>query len=160
MSRMDLIEKVYQKDDCVCEGQWLICVNQVLVSNGVQPYVFAGRIRTIFSKERGKLQNVIIVGPANCGKTFLLRPLEIIFKTFSNRANDKYGWVGADKAEVIFLNDFRWSSELIKWNEFLLLLEGHTVHLPAPKNHFASDICIDKDTPVFATSKDVIKFVI
>ena len=60
---------------------------------------------------------------------------------------------------MIFLNDFRWSSGLIKWNEFFLLLEGHTVHLPAPKNHFASDICIDKDTSVFATSKNIIKFV-
>ena len=28
------------------------------------------------------------------------------------------------------------------------------------KNHFASDICIDKDTPFLATSKDVIKFII
>ena len=137
MSSMDLIEKAYQKNDCVCQGQWLTCANQVLVSNGVHPYVFADRVRTLLSKGRGKLRNVIIVGPANCGKTFLLRPLGIIFKTFSNPANDKYGWVGADKAEVIFLNDFRWSSELIKWNEFLLLLEGHTVHLPAPKNRFA-----------------------
>ena len=88
MSRMDLIEKAYQKDDCVCEG---LCVKQVLVSNGVDPYVFADRICTLFSKERGKLRNVIIVGSANCGKTFLLRPLEIIFKIFSNCANDKYG---------------------------------------------------------------------
>ena len=48
----------------------------------------------------------------------------------------------------------------MEWNEFLVLLEGHTVHLPAPKNHFASDICIDKDTPFLATSKDVIKFII
>jgi len=33
------------------------------------------------------------------------------------------------------------------------------VHLPAPKNHFTSDVCISKDTPIFATSKDPIKFV-
>ena len=128
------------------------------MSKSVHPYLFADRVRTVLSKGRGELRNVI-VGPANCSKTSLLRPLEVIFKTFSNPANDKYGWVGADKAEVIFLNDFRWSSELIKWNEFLLLLEGHTVHLPAPKNRFASDILIGKDTPVFATSKDVIKFI-
>ena len=40
----------------------------------------------------------------------------------------------------------------------MLLLEGYTVHLPA-SNHFATDMCIDKDTPVFATSKDVIKLI-
>ena len=43
--------------------------------------------------------------------------------------------------------------------EFLLLLEGHTVHLPAAKNHLVSDICIDKGTPVFAASEIVIKFI-
>ena len=101
ISGMDLIEEAYQKDDCVCEGQWLACANQVLVSNGVHPYVFADRVRTLLSKGRGKLRNVIIVGPANCGKAFLLRPFEIIFKTFLNPANDKHGWVGANKAEVI-----------------------------------------------------------
>ena len=137
MSRMDLIEKAYQKDDCVCQGQWLTCANQVLVSNDVHPYVFADRVRTLLSKGRGKRRNVIIVGPANCGKTFLLRPLEIIFKTFSNPANDKYGWVGADKAEVIFLNDFRWSrngmSFCCYWKDTLptfqlqkITLQGHT----------------------------------
>ena len=41
----------------------------------------------------------------------------------------------------------------------MLLLEGHTTHLSAQKNHNASDICIDKDTPVFASRKDVIKFI-
>ena len=88
-----------------------------------------------------------------------LWPREIIFKIFSNPANDKCGCVGVDKAEVIFLNDLRWSNELIKWNEFLLLLEGYPVHLPASQNHFAIDMCIDKDTPVFATSKDAIKLI-
>ena len=138
----------------------MICANQVLVSNGVNPYVFADRVRTPLSKGRGKLRNVIIVGPANCSEMFLLRPLEIIFKTSSNPANGKYEWVGANKAEVMLLHDFHWISELLEWNEFLVLLKGHTVQLPAPKNHFASDICIDKNTPFFATSKDVIKFII
>ena len=85
----------------------MICANQVLVSNGVNPYVFADRVRTRLSKGRGKLRNVIIVGPVNCGKMFLLRPLEIIFKTSSNPANDKYEWVGANKAEGMFLHDLR-----------------------------------------------------
>ena len=82
-----------------------------------------------------------------------------MFKAFSNPANHNYVWVVVDIDEVIFLSDFRWGSELFKCNECLLLLEGHTVHPPAPKNHFTSDICIDKDKPVFAISKDVIKFI-
>jgi len=159
MTRMEIVERAAENEQCVCNGDWLTCAWQVLVNNAVHPFVFADRVRTLLSAGRGKLRNIIITGPANCGKTFMLRPIEKLFKTFSNPANDKYGWVGADKAEVIFLNDFRWSSELIQWNEMLLLLEGHTVHLPAPKNHFASDVCIDEDTPIFATSKSAIKYI-
>ena len=35
--------------------------------------------------------------------------------------------VGADSAEVIVLQDFRWSREMIPWSDLLLLLEGETV---------------------------------
>ena len=81
----------------------------------------------------------------------------LLFDTFSNPAADKYAWLGADKKEVIWLNDFCWSRELIEWKSFLLLLEGDQLNLPAPKNQYATDVCIDHDVPNFATSKDTIK---
>lgn len=45
--------------------------------------------------------------------------------------------------------------------EFLLLLEGEPLNLPAPKNHFISDLEIksDNDVPIFATVKEKIVFV-
>ena len=79
-------------------------------------------------------------------------------ETFSNPANDKYAWLGAELAEIIFLNDFRWTPEMIAWKELLLLLEGQSEHLPSPKNHYSHDICIDSDTPIFATSKSRITY--
>ena len=87
----------------------------------------------------------MLTGPTNCGKSFLLNPLELIFKCFMNPAAGKYAWVGLDQCEVAYLNDFRWSEELIKWNDFLLLLEGQTVHLPRPKNQFATDLEIERE---------------
>ena len=62
-----------------------------------------------------------------------MQPLENIFSTFSKPANDTYGWVATDRTKTIFLNDFTWTSELIPWGIYLLLLEGYTVHLLAPK---------------------------
>ena len=35
----------------------------------------------------------------------------------------------------------------------ILLLEGQTVHMPAPKSHFAKDLVFDADTPIFSTGK-------
>lgn len=101
----------------------------------------------------------MLTGPANCGKTFLLNPLNTIFKTFTNPASTSFAWVGAEQAEVVFLNDFRWSPQIIAWHDFLLMLEGQLVHLPAPKSHFAKDTVFDSDTPIFATSKHQLVFV-
>jgi len=80
---------------------------------------------------------------------------------FVNPATGRYAWIGLDECEVAYLNDFRWSAEIIAWNNFLLLLEGQTVHLPRPKNQFATDMCIDRNNtiPFFATSKCAIEFI-
>ena len=44
--------------------------------------------------------------PGAFKKTFLFRPLELLFNTFSNPAADKYACVGADKKEIIGLTIF------------------------------------------------------
>ena len=87
-SRMEILEEASEKG-CICSGEWFQCATQVLVSNGIHPFVFADRIRKLLINGRGKYQNIIITGSANRGKKFLLRPLEDIFQTFSNPASDK-----------------------------------------------------------------------
>ena len=87
--------------------EWYICSRDILQKNSIKPHVYADAIRDLLIYGRGKFTNVIITGPANCGKNFMLKPLEIIYNTFSNSANDKYAWVGADNVEVIILQDFR-----------------------------------------------------
>ena len=147
--------------DCVdsCDGMWYETAINTLHRNNINAQAFTGAIKTLLEKGRGKYCNILIVGPANCGKTFILKPLVSIFETFVNPATSSFAWVGAEKAEVIFLNDFRWSSQLIPWHDLLLLLEGEKVHLPAPKTHFVQDILLDQDTPIFATSSNEIEFV-
>ena len=132
---------------------------EVLRNNHIHPYVSAASLRELLEKGLGKFRNMIIIGPANCAKSFMLKLLQGIYKVFSNPANDKYAWVGAESAEAIFINDFRLSSELITWQNFLLLLEGEAVHLLSPKNHFAKDVCITTDVPLFATGKSEVTYI-
>lgn len=159
--RMDIIRNTSNSTDCVdaCEERWLKCAKQVLEQNGVHPFVFSAAMRDLLIHGRSKFRNIMLVGPTNCGKSFLLKPLENIFKAFVNPANDKYAWVNSQNAEIILLQDIRWSSELIPWDKFLLLLEGETVKLPSPKNQYAEDVCISSDVPIFATSKAKIEYV-
>jgi hypothetical protein len=41
---------------------------------------------------------------------------------------------------------------------FPLPSQSHIVHLPAPKNQYSSDVCIDSDIPIFATSSGPIVY--
>lgn len=144
----------FLEQECVesCDGRWLNCAIQTIGRNSLQVEQFAKAVRSLLQFGRGKHRNILITGPANCGKSFLLNPLAVIFKCFVNPAQNSFAWIGAEKSEVIYLNDLRWSEKLIPWNNFLQLLEGAEVHLAAPKNHSPEDIKFNKDTPIFATS--------
>ena len=107
----------------------------------------------------GKFRNVILVGPSNCGKKFMFRPLANIYgdDVFENPANHKFCWVGADKATILMLQDFRWSKDLVTWKDLLLFLEGEKVKFPAPRNLFRDDVYIYGNVAIFATSRSEIK---
>lgn len=158
--RLDLLREAAEHK-CICkpEQQWYDCATTLLENNRISCEQFAHSVCELLEKGRGKYRNIMLTGPANCGKTFLLNPLNNIFKTFTNPACTSFAWVGAEEAEVLFLNDFRWSPQIIAWNDLLLMLEGQLVHLPAPKSHYAKDMVLDRDTPIFCTSKHPLMFV-
>lgn len=155
-SRLDRLEEAH-RGDCVSDNcQWYDCALELLRFNAIDPKVYAEALHTCFMQGRGKGVNLLLVGTTNTGKTFMLKPLQQIFgeKLFENPANDKYGWAGIENCQVVLLNDFRYSRDLILWKDLLLLLEGDTVKLPAPKNHRSTDIVLKStnDIPILASS--------
>ncbi|CAB4040019.1 Hypothetical predicted protein, partial [Paramuricea clavata] len=86
MLRMSVVETALE-ENCVdgCDTIWIKCGKEVLRNNKVNAYVFAAAICDLLEKGRGKNRNMI-VGPVNCGKTFLLNPLNQLFQTFTNPA--------------------------------------------------------------------------
>ena len=159
LSRMDIVNEA-ASGACSegCNGLWLTSARELLKNNGVNAYIFEDAIRQLLLKGRGKHRNIMIVGPANCGKTFLLDPLNELFSTFTNPATTSYAWLGAENADIIFLNDFRYSADILSWKDMLLLLEGQAIHFAAPKSTYAKDILFNRDTPIFATSKEPIRY--
>ena len=157
-TRLELLQSQL-KEPCVCEGQWLSCALEILHNNDVERAVFSDAIIKLLVMGRGKGRNIYICGPANCGKTFLLDPLRIIYKSFLSPATCSYAWLGVEDKEIIFLNDFRYSPIIIPWSDLLLLLEGHVVHFAAPKTSYSEDILFQTDTPIFTTAKSPITFI-
>lgn len=153
-SRIDILEEELKKE-CVkgCENKkWLKSALQILQRNDIDVTTYCRAIFRALDKGRGKYTNIYIFGPANTAKTFMLTPLKIIYKAFVNPATGGFAWVGAETAEVIMLNDFRWHPTMIAWSDFLQMLEGDIMHLAAPKSFMQQDIVFDKDTPFFATA--------
>ena len=160
-TRMDVLRSYLDKD-CVenCNGRWLENAKEVLRNNDINIYTFADAMRRCIREGRRKGVNIMLLGPFNCAKSFLLDPLELMYKAFMNPASAKYAFVGMDSCEVAVLNDFRFNSEMISWSELLNLLEGQTVHLPRPKNLYPNDMEIHRtnNLAIFATSKTDVEY--
>ena len=135
-----------------CEGKWLSAAYARLQQHGIMKEDLCAAVYTALSKGRGKYQNVFIHGETNCGKSFILSPLKLIYKAFCNPATGSFAWMGAEDAEIIFLNDFHWHPNIKAWADFLQALEGDTVHLLAPTNVCCRYVELNKDTLFFTTS--------
>ena len=158
------IEILYSKlkGECEpgCDGQWLQMAKEVLERNSIVRNDFAEAVRILFDKGALKVSQFVLERCLlNWAKTFLLNPLNTIYKTFSNPASKTFVWVGGEQSEVVFLNNFRWSAKIISWHDFLMLLEGQTVHLTTPKTHYQQDILFHGEMPIFCTSKDELSYV-
>ena len=161
-TRMQTLEAALQEpctESCGDDKIWLEMATQVLQNNSVNAYVFAEAVRKLLRDGRDKGRNVLITGPRDCAKTFLLRPLTKVYNCFTNPSSGTYAFVGIQNKEVAFLNDLRYNTLMLPWQDFLNVLEGMEVHIPTPKTHFAQDIELNSDIPFFATSIGPITFV-
>ncbi len=115
LRRMDILNHTLQ-EDCVpgCNQQWLQQALDVLNRNSIPRHEFTQAVRHLLLEGRGKYRNIMITGPTNCGKSFMLQPVTCIYRAFCNPATTSYAWIGAAEAEVILLNDFRWNQQVSK----------------------------------------------
>ena len=123
-----------------CGGKWLEAADQLLQVHGILKEEFCSAVYNALSKGRGNTE-ISFFPVLNCGKSFILSPLEVIYNTFCNPAAGSFASLGAEDAE----NDFRWHPKITAWADFLQALEGDAVHLSAPKNVCSRDLELKKD---------------
>ena len=161
-SRMERLAEAFE-GKCVAENcTWLASAKEVLALNNIPVKDFANAIYDCLHYGRQKFRNIMLVGPSNTAKTFLLKPLQTIFggRLFENPAQDRFCWGKLLEKQVILLQDFRYHKDIIPWAQFLLMLEGETCHLPVPKNISPTDIelSVTNDIPILATSLAKIEY--
>ena len=148
----------------VCNQTWLKAALETLSNNEVSRKTFADLVLNNLTLGRGKGRNLMICGPANCAKSFLLMPLTKIFKCFMTPSQGSYNWIDAPQNEIVFLNDIRYDNDgekrVMPWNMFLNLLEGAAVNISMPKNFNSKDYVWTEKQPIFATSDKPISQII
>ena len=153
-TRMECFEEA-GRSRCECDGKWCKMASEILAWNNIDEKSFCEAVYELLTYGRSKDRNMYLYGPANCGKSFLVEPLETIFRCFTNPANNKYAWSDILSAQVLLLNDYRYKNGgPIEWSELLNLLEGGPVKFNRPKNHFATDLILTRENtmPIFATA--------
>ena len=78
MERISLFSLMNCAEGCH-QKLWLKIVKEILRNDKTTAYGFADAIRTLLELGRGKNRNILLLGPANCRKTFLLNSLTEIF---------------------------------------------------------------------------------
>ena len=72
-TQMEILQEFLQ-EECVstCNKKWLTIAKDILQRNSIPEADFTEAVRNLQVKGRGKYRNILLKGPANCGKTFIL----------------------------------------------------------------------------------------
>ena len=155
---------VDEDNGITCDGKWLRSAIQILQRNNISCEEWQLRIRNCLQYGRNKMNNVFLLGERNCGKSFLLRPLTLIYQTFCNPASGSFNWVGAQDKEVILLNDFRYphidkgADKILPWQDLLNLMDVDKLFIQAPKSFFAENIEWTKRQPILGNGPYKIRY--
>ena len=71
---MEILNGAFESQcSCKNEGEWETCALETLY-NDIPPLQFSTYAKELLLKGCGKHRNLMLTGPTNCGKTFLLNP--------------------------------------------------------------------------------------
>ena len=152
LSRLEVLRQA-AKGPCSCAtpGLWLQLAAAVLEQNGMRGTFESAMYRAIV-EGRKKMNNVFLLGPSNCGKSFLVKPLKELFKVYEQPDSGRYQLESLLGKEVVFLNDFEWdpSEKWRRWAYFKNFLEGGSLPVARPKNR-GDNATFHLDSPVVGT---------
>ena len=90
MTALEILIAKGSASDCVCDRQYRHCAAEILDDNSIDKAEFKEAVTKALSEGRKKGNNIMLIGPANCGKTFILSPLREIFKCFVSPASGTF----------------------------------------------------------------------
>ena len=155
MSRMELLEQAFEKGRCACEapGACYDLLKDVLNRNCLDG-VFQQEVVATLRTGRKKLRNLCLLGGPGCAKSYLFKPLALIYNAYSRPDGGSYQLEEILDKEIVFLNDFEYDEDAKKWcpwGYFKRFLEGESLAVACPKNR-GGNKTFTSTCPVFITA--------
>ena len=98
----------------------------------------------------------MIIGESNRAKSFVLKALSCIFKTYVPPDSGTHQLADLKGSEILWLNEWEYDPSFMPWRKMKDFLEGSHVKVAVPKTS-GKNYTFTGDAPVFATSPDKIR---
>ena len=152
VDRIARLHEAAESGACTCDGKWIPAAEQVLQHQHLSSKDFRQAVLAALRLGRRKGINVLIIGKPDAGKSFALKPLGLIFKTFdASGQKETYSLQGLPGSEIALLQDVRYESFGLPWDDWLRWGEGERVKIRLPRNHFLESFVYKGTAPLFAT---------
>ena len=160
VDRITRLREVAETGECVCDGGWKPAAEYLLDMQGIDSTYFRKLVVRALRLGRRKDVNVLVTGVPDAGKTFVFKPLAKIYSTFQTRGQrERFPLQGLPACDVAVLQDVRYESFGLCWDDWLRWGDGETLMINVPRNVAgAASVEYDGTAPLFATMADVFHF--
>ena len=155
LTRVQILEECMQNGACTCAspGKCYTLMKKTLLDNHMEG-PFQKDVYDTLVAGRQKERNLCLLGSTNMAKSYLYKPLVLIYKTYERPDGGSHQLEELLGKELIFLNDFEYDEDAKKWcgwGYFKRFLEGGKMPAACPKNRGGNQD-FTKDSPVFLTA--------
>ena len=160
LTRQALLEEYAVQSTCCCSapGRGYELQKEILSKNGLDG-TFQEAVYSSLVSGRAKKRNLCLLGPADCGKSFLFKGLREVYRCYERPDGGTYQLEDLLDCEVVFLNDFEYDTKAkdwMPWSYFKNFLEGGHVKVGRPKNRGGNKL-FKGTAPVFFTAPEEVK---
>lgn len=157
MTRLDILQHAAANATCVCEHprRWFNAAEQVVNLNEFHNMEVQLAVLGALVYGREKKRNIFIIGLTNRAKSFVMKPLSVIYQSFVPPDSGSHQLADLRGTELVWLNDFTWDPSFLAWSKFKTFMEGSPVRVAVPKTQ-GSNYTFETDSPVLGTSPTII----
>ena len=159
LGRMDTLHAA-ARGSCVCEGKWVATVVASFLANGIDIKELCKDVLHLLRVGRSPDTPVLALAGAfgGEGKSFFLKALLNVYgddQVFESPVAGGFPLLGLHDSKVIFMDEWRFDTDVLPWSVQCLLYDGSHVPVKRPQNMqgITGHTKYKGTSPIFVTTK-------